>query len=63
MSSAQDSAFDTFITKFDYETCADMKIDSKKLITLLIEEKAILVDFRFPEKQRPGKWVLVFILL
>lgn len=44
---AQESAFDTFITRFDYETRADMKIDSKKLITLLAEKKAVLVDIRF----------------
>jgi hypothetical protein len=51
MSSAQDSAFDTFLTKFDYETRADMKIDSKKLITLLAEKKAVLVDNRH---RKPG---------
>ncbi len=49
---AQESAFDTFLTKFDYDTRADMKIDSKKLITLLTEKKAVLVDIRFPEETR-----------
>lgn len=53
--SAQDSAFDTFLTKFDYETRADMKIDSKKLIILLTEKKAVLVDIRFPEETRAWK--------
>jgi rhodanese-related sulfurtransferase len=53
--SAQDSAFDTFLTKFDYETRADMKIDSKKLITLLAEKKAVLVDIRFPEEIKAWK--------
>lgn len=53
--SAQDSAFDTFLTKFDYETRADMKIDSKKLITLLAEKKAVLVDIRFPEEMKAWK--------
>jgi len=47
---AQESAFDSFLTKFDYETRADMKIDSKKLITLLAEKKAVLVDIRFKEE-------------
>ena len=48
--SAEDVTFDTFLTKFNYETRADMKIDSKKLITLLSEKKAVLVDIRFPEE-------------
>jgi rhodanese-related sulfurtransferase len=53
--SAEDSTFDTFLTKFDYETRADMKIDSKKLITLLTEKKAVLVDIRFPEETKAWK--------
>ena len=53
--SAEDSTFDTFLTKFDYETRADMKIDSKKLITLLSENKAVLVDIRFPEETKAWK--------
>ena len=52
---AQESAFDTFLTKFDYETRADMKVDSKKLITLLTEKKAVLVDIRFPEEAKAWK--------
>ena len=44
LATAEESAFDSFLTKFDYETRADMKIDSKKLITLLAEKKAVLVD-------------------
>lgn len=55
MTMAQDSAFDSFLGKFDYETRADMKIDSKKLITLLAEKKAVLVDIRFPEETRAWK--------
>lgn len=53
--SAQDSAFDSFLTKFDYETRADMKIDSKNLIALLVEKKAVLVDIRFPEETKAWK--------
>ena len=53
--SAQQSAFDGFLTKFDYETRADMKIDSKRLITLLAEKKAVLVDIRFPEETKAWK--------
>ncbi|OGU17966.1 MAG: sulfurtransferase [Geobacteraceae bacterium GWC2_53_11] len=51
----KESAFDIFLTKFDYETRADMKIDSKKLITLLTEKKAVLVDIRFPEETKAWK--------
>ena len=53
--SAEDVTFDTFLTKFNYETRADMKIDSKKLITLLSENKAVLVDIRFPEETKAWK--------
>lgn len=49
---AAEEAFDRFLTSFDYETRADMKTDSKKLIKLLIEKKAVLVDIRFPEETR-----------
>jgi rhodanese-related sulfurtransferase len=50
LAAAEESTFDSFLTKFDYETRADMKIDSKKLITLLAEKKAVLVDIRFKEE-------------
>lgn len=55
VASAQESTFDTFLSKFNYETRADMKIDSKKLITLLTEKKAVLVDIRFPEETNAWK--------
>ena len=55
IASAQESAFDSLLTKFDYETRADMKIDSKRLITLLAEKKAVLVDIRFPEETKAWK--------
>lgn len=48
--SAGEVAFDTFLTSFDYETRADMKIDSKRLVSLLAEKKAVLVDIRFKEE-------------
>jgi rhodanese-related sulfurtransferase len=56
--SAQESAFDGFLTRFDYETRADMKIDSKRLIALLAQKKAVLVDIRFPEET--GAWKMGF---
>jgi rhodanese-related sulfurtransferase len=49
---AAEEAFDRFLTNFDYETRADMKTDSKKLLKLLAEKKAVLVDIRFPEETR-----------
>jgi rhodanese-related sulfurtransferase len=48
--SAQESAFDTFLTSFNYDTRADMKIDSKELVNLMTSGKAVLVDIRFPEE-------------
>ena len=48
--SAAEEGFDRFLSSFDYETRADMKVDSKKLIKLLAEKKAVLVDIRFPEE-------------
>jgi len=50
LASAEESAFDAFLTRFDYETRADMKIDSKELISLLRSGKGVLVDIRFPEE-------------
>jgi len=50
--SAAEEAFDRFLTSFDYDTRADMKTDSKKLIKLLAENKAVLVDIRFPEETK-----------
>lgn len=52
---AQEAGFDAFLTKFDYETRAEMKIDSKQLIRLLTEKKAVLVDIRFPEETKAWK--------
>lgn len=47
---AQESDHDIFLTRFNYETRAEMKIDSKKLLILLAEKKAVLVDIRFNEE-------------
>jgi rhodanese-related sulfurtransferase len=55
LASAQEPAFDGFLTRFDYETRVDMKIDSKRLITLLAEKKAVLVDIRFTEETQAWK--------
>jgi rhodanese-related sulfurtransferase len=52
---AQDSAFDSFLARFDYDTRVDMKIGSKRLLELLAQNKAVLVDIRFPEEARAWK--------
>lgn len=49
---ATEEAFDTFLKKFSYETRADMKANSKQLIRLIEEKKAVLVDIRFPEEAK-----------
>lgn len=43
-------AFDRFLTDFNYEVRADMKANSKQLIKLIDEKKAVLVDIRFTEE-------------
>jgi len=52
MAQEKASSFDTFLTNFDYDIRADMKTDSKRLLKLLEEKKAVLVDIRFPEETR-----------
>lgn len=47
---AADSEFETFLRSFDYELRDEMKIDSKGLMALLLSNKGILVDIRFPEE-------------
>jgi len=49
-SHAQESEFETFLGRFDYEVRDEMKIDSKSLVPLLTTGKAILVDVRFKEE-------------
>lgn len=46
----QETAFDNFLNRFDYDTRDDMKIDSKELVALLRSGKGVLVDIRFPEE-------------
>ena len=50
VASAQETGFDKMLSNFGYETRSDMKIDSKRLIILLAEKKAVLVDIRFKEE-------------
>jgi len=48
--SATESDFESFLGRFDYEIRDDMKIDSKGLVPLLANGKAVLVDVRFIEE-------------
>ncbi|MFW2373864.1 MAG: rhodanese-like domain-containing protein, partial [Gammaproteobacteria bacterium] len=43
-------SLEQYISSFDYEARKDMKINSKRLISLLKEEKAQLIDIRFKEE-------------
>lgn len=47
---ALESAFDTYLANFNYETRVEMKIHSKELVKLVTAGKAILLDIRFPEE-------------
>lgn len=58
LASAQELSFDRFLSGFDYETRAEMKINSRKLITMLAEKKAVLVDIRF--KEEAAAWRMGF---
>lgn len=48
-------SLETYISNFDYEARKDMKMDSKELIKLLMEEKAQLIDIRFEEEYAAWK--------
>jgi rhodanese-related sulfurtransferase len=47
---AEETSFDSFLTNFGYETRAEMKIESKELVPMLVSGKAVLVDIRFKEE-------------
>jgi rhodanese-related sulfurtransferase len=51
----QTEAFDRFLTGFNYEIRADMKANSKQLIKMIEEKKAILLDIRFSEEVKVWK--------
>jgi len=50
-----DKQFEKYISTFDYEARIDMKINSKRLIALLEEGEAQLIDIRFPEEYAAWK--------
>jgi rhodanese-related sulfurtransferase len=43
-------SLESYLSSFDYEKRADMKVESKSFIPLLLAGKAVLVDIRFPEE-------------
>ena len=47
---AAESEFEAFLTHFDYEMRDEMKTSSKELIQLLVSDKGVMVDIRFPEE-------------
>lgn len=59
---AAEEAFDRFLARFDYDTRVDMKTDSKKLLKLLAEKKAVLVDIRFPEETKAWRMGFGFFI-
>jgi len=47
---AEDQSLTKYLSSFDYAARKDMKIDSKELAQLLIEDRAQLIDIRFKEE-------------
>ncbi len=49
---ASDKMLESYVANFDYASRLEMKASSKKLIDLLEDGKAVLVDIRFKEEQQ-----------
>ena len=49
---ASDNKFETYIRGFDYDARIEMKVKSEKLLDLLEDGKAVLVDIRYKEEQQ-----------
>ena len=47
---AQAESFDTYIQNFDYKARKDMKIQTPKMLELVSQNKAQLIDIRFKEE-------------
>ncbi|VAW64062.1 Rhodanese-related sulfurtransferase [hydrothermal vent metagenome] len=52
---ASEQQLETYISNFDYAARKEMKIDSKRLILLLKQKKAQLIDIRFTEEYTAWK--------
>ena len=49
---ASDNKLETYIRDFDYDARIEMKVKSEKLLDLLEDGKAVLVDIRYKEEQQ-----------
>ena len=49
---AIDNKLETYIRGFDYDARIEMKVKSEKLLDLLEDGKAVLVDIRYKEEQQ-----------
>lgn len=49
---AQDKNLENYLLNFDYAARIEMKINSKELIRLLKDDRAILIDIRFEEEYK-----------
>jgi rhodanese-related sulfurtransferase len=49
---ANNNDLETYITNFDYDARIEMKVKSEKLLDLLEDGKAVLVDIRYKEEQQ-----------
>ncbi len=49
---ASDKTLEAYVANFNYDSRIEMKASSKKLIDLLEDGKAVLVDIRFKEEQQ-----------
>ena len=49
---ASDSTLEKYVSTFDYDSRLEMKVSSNKLIDLLEDGEAVLVDIRFTEEQQ-----------
>lgn len=49
---ASDQLLEDYLKSYDYEARLEMKASSKKLLDLLEDGKAVLVDIRFKEEQQ-----------
>lgn len=50
--SASDNELEKYVKNFDYDSRIEMKVKSEKLLDLLEDGKAVLVDIRFKEEQQ-----------
>jgi len=49
---ASDNKLETYIRGYDYDARIEMKVKSEKLLDLLEDGKAVLVDIRYKEEQQ-----------